>query len=431
MYVFEGDNVNEIFIKSVGRLIKNGENKTPRGLKTVELSPVMIRLYNPKNKFLFHPWRKLNPFSIVSELVWIVGGYGDVVFPAMFNKQLLKWVDDLDHWVKKGSVVLGQDGSISAFIRKDLDGVEFNAPYGKRIRKAGSGVDQLIQVMEELRKDPDSRRAVISLWNHDFDRLDRKTVDRPCNFSLIFKITEKKLNLTVINRSNDILLGLFNVNIPIFTSIQEMVGAMLGVEVGEYYHFTNSFHMYLDHPLTKQMKLNFNEDKYGYIESLAKAERFIPFHYYKEDEKFFEDGRKKDKEVTEYTTNKTPISKHVYLNDCQNMWHDIKNNRSTKQLRVSGSNFRRYTLDYLRAYLDMQKAKSDVEKDGVLVKLVSSDLKYYNTDWEILAFMMLYHRVISRMGWCTNAVNIFKSIGPLNYDIALTIRENERDYESA
>lgn len=425
MYIFEGDNVNEIFIKSVGRLIKNGEITNPRGLKTVELSPVVIRLYNPKNKFLFHPWRKLNPFSIISELVWILGGNGDVVFPALFNKQLLKWVDNFDLLVKNKAITVDTNGVVTKFNRKMLEKIEFNAPYGVRIRRAGHGrnVDQLTHVIEELKKDKDSRRAVISLWNHDFDRLDKVTADRPCNFSLIFKIVDSKLNLTVINRSNDILLGLFNVNIPIFTSIQEIVAIMLNVKVGEYYHFTNSFHMYLDHPMTKQMKLNFEEDRFGYVESLSKAERFIPFHYYKEEGRFFERGMLKSKEASILVTQNTFISKISYLTDCQNIWYDIMKNKNINNLKMNSSMFRNYTLKFLKTYMDIQKSEVNSEKKAHILSLFTNKNHFYNTDWEILAFMMYWKKLCNEADFATGAVEL-KSLGALWYDIALTMREH-------
>ena len=80
------------------------------------------------------------------------------------------------------------------------------------------------------------------------DHISVATKDRPCNDLLMFKIRDGKLNLTVINRSNDITLGLFNVNIIQFTTIQQAMAHLLGVDLGVYRHVSDSFHMYTDEP---------------------------------------------------------------------------------------------------------------------------------------------------------------------------------------
>jgi len=121
-----------------------------------------------------------------------------------------------------------------------------NSAYGARIFKThpriGNGnIVQWDYVKEELRKDPDSRRAVIHIRTPSDSILDSKDV--PCTLSLQFFIRENKLSLHVSMRSSDIILGLAY-DVPAFTTIQEILANELGVELGEYVHTSNSLHCY-------------------------------------------------------------------------------------------------------------------------------------------------------------------------------------------
>jgi hypothetical protein len=96
-------------------------------------------------------------------------------------------------------------------------------------------------VKEELRKDPDSRRAVIHIRTPD-DSL-HAVKDVPCTLALQFFIREGKLHLHVNMRSSDIILGIAY-DVPAFTMMQEVMANELGVDLGEYVHTSNSLHCY-------------------------------------------------------------------------------------------------------------------------------------------------------------------------------------------
>lgn len=90
-----------------------------------------------------------------------------------------------------------------------------------------------------------------------------------CNTSLDFKLRDNKLDLTVFNRSNDIIWGFSGVNLFIFTYLQEVIANTLNVELGKYYHISNSMHLYenmykrADLILKNYSKWNFY-DEYNY-----------------------------------------------------------------------------------------------------------------------------------------------------------------------
>ena len=118
------------------------------------------------------------------------------------------------------------------------DGETVNSAYGYRIGKQ-FGFNQWEYVKELLKKDPNTRQAVI----HIKDASNKPTKDTPCTVSLQFLLRDDKLNLTVYMRSNDIWLG-FPYDVFSFTCLQILMANELDVEIGEYTHIAGSLHLY-------------------------------------------------------------------------------------------------------------------------------------------------------------------------------------------
>lgn len=109
--------------------------------------------------------------------------------------------------------------------------------YGPRV------MPQLARVIDILKRTPNSRQAVISVWRpNDLDMIG-KTNDLPCTLSMQFYIRNGRLHLTVTMRSNDIWLGM-PYDIFAFTCIQRLVASELGISVGAYIHSAGSLHLY-------------------------------------------------------------------------------------------------------------------------------------------------------------------------------------------
>jgi thymidylate synthase len=104
--------------------------------------------------------------------------------------------------------------------------------------------NQLDFIIDELTKKPNSRRAVITIYDgkdhqmHEFDT--------PCTLNIVFNITNDKLNMSVLMRSNDLWFGFCN-DQYCFSKLQEMVALKLNLEIGWYYHFSNNLHIYDKH----------------------------------------------------------------------------------------------------------------------------------------------------------------------------------------
>ena len=118
----------------------------------------------------------------------------------------------------------------------DKDG-NVNSNYGYQWERG----KQLDYVTEELKKNPQSRRASISIYDAK-DRHNFKN-DTPCTYAINFYILDNKLNMSVMMRSNDLWFGFCN-DQYCFSKLQELISKRLSLDVGTYYHFANNLHLY-------------------------------------------------------------------------------------------------------------------------------------------------------------------------------------------
>jgi thymidylate synthase len=118
-----------------------------------------------------------------------------------------------------------------------MDGGTFHGAYGPRIRQ------QMPLVIERLRKDPDTRQAVVTIWDPAKDLLEDGLHDYPCTLGFQFVIRNGRLSMITTMRSNDVWWGLAH-DIFQFTQLQMTVANVLGIPYGTYYHRSNSLHAY-------------------------------------------------------------------------------------------------------------------------------------------------------------------------------------------
>lgn len=135
---------------------------------------------------------------------------------------------------------------------RDTDG-GFNSNYGQYIfRGLLRGSDhgsQFDWVVDELKRDPDSRRACIVLLNRHHLRQDN--VDVVCTYAMSFRIRQNRLNMSVSMRSNDVIFGMTN-DVFCFSMLHEMLLVFLqshypDLRLGEYTHKVDSLHVYQRH----------------------------------------------------------------------------------------------------------------------------------------------------------------------------------------
>ena len=120
------------------------------------------------------------------------------------------------------------------------DGITNNSAYGYILFKKYN-FNQLEQIIELLKNDNSSRRAVLNISDPTINRITTK--DMQCTIAIQFLIRKNKLNMTVYMRSNDVYFG-FPYDYIFFETIHQYISEKLNVNVGKYTHIVTSLHMY-------------------------------------------------------------------------------------------------------------------------------------------------------------------------------------------
>lgn len=220
-----GRNVNDVFTDAVWYMRTLGTEcleHSRGGPVLVAPGPVVSEYRAPWERVLFDKRRDANPTFHLMESIWMLAGCEDVDWLLPFNSGMAKYAND---GILRGA-------------------------YGARWRK-GFGVDQIRNVVNELRRDYKTRRAVISMWDPRQD-MDPTLLDVPCNTTVYFDLRGGKLNMTVCCRSNDMFWGCYGANVVHFSILQEYVAGFLGAPMGVYRQFSNNFHIYTELPLWQE-----------------------------------------------------------------------------------------------------------------------------------------------------------------------------------
>lgn len=210
---------------ALDRLFKIGVRRESRNGPVLQLrGPTLLCYERPLERVVFWPERNANPFFHVMESVWMLAGRNDVELPAKYAASIARYSDD---------------------------GRTFNGAYGYRWREAfgkGRKFDQLTLIARRLKNNPDCRRQVLSMWDPETDlNKASHSKDVPCNTHAYFSRDERgRLDMTVCNRSNDLVWGCLGANVVHFSYLLEYMAGLIGCEVGSYCQFTNNLHGYLD-----------------------------------------------------------------------------------------------------------------------------------------------------------------------------------------
>lgn len=226
--------VQHAFVANLKAVMLEGNAIAPRGMETRELLMHSFKIAEPAKRMIISKARGGNPFAQMAEAVWVLAGRNDLDWLETYIPQCKKWSDDGKTW---------------------------RAGYGPRLRQwNGVGhvsprympphwdvpIDQIRQVYNKLRQDPDTRQAVITLWDPAEDWV-MGSKDYPCNNWLHFIIRNHKLHLNVVVRSNDAVYGFSHADFFIWSILQDAMASWLNVGVGTMTWNTTSFHVYERH----------------------------------------------------------------------------------------------------------------------------------------------------------------------------------------
>ena len=217
--MFSGRTVSETLPVIAKELLHPGDETGSRNGRVMEFLNPQIQITEPFRREILTEGRGANVFAQIAETLWVLEGRNDIEWLSAYLPRAKDYSDD--------------------------DGISWRGGYGPRIRGFRAGEDQLEHVVKMLKNDPLSRRAVISIYNPDIDMEDGK--DIPCNDFLQFQSRLGELHLTVTVRSNDLFWGWSGINAFEWSTLQEIVASLLGIEVGPITFNIGSLHLYERH----------------------------------------------------------------------------------------------------------------------------------------------------------------------------------------
>jgi thymidylate synthase len=243
------------------RVLDEGVRKEDRtGTGTISVFGHQMR-FDLQNGFPLLTTKKLHLKSIIHELLWFIKGSTNVKY--LQDNGVRIW----NEWAK-------EDGELGP-----IYGYQWRSwPDGQ-----GGHIDQLRQVIEEIQKNPDSRRHIVSAWN--VGQLNDMQLP-PCHILFQFYVADGKLSCQLYQRSADIFLGV-PFNIASYALLTLMMAQVTNLEPGDFVHTLGDSHIYLNH--IEQVKLQ-----------LTRAPRHLPTMTINPDVKSIDDFKYEDFKLSDY-----------------------------------------------------------------------------------------------------------------------------------
>ncbi|MBR5607153.1 MAG: thymidylate synthase, partial [Bacteroidaceae bacterium] len=217
------------YLDLLNRILSEGTRKEDRtGTGTISVFGHQMR-FNLEEGFPLLTTKKLHLKSIIYELLWFLQGNTNVKYLQ-------------DHGVRIWNEWADENG-------------ELGPVYGHQWRSwpdyNGGVIDQISNVVEQIKKNPDSRRLIVSAWN--VAEVDSMALP-PCHTLFQFYVADGKLSLQLYQRSADTFLGV-PFNIASYALLLQMMAQVTGLKPGEFVHTTGDTHVYTNHLEQVQLQL--------------------------------------------------------------------------------------------------------------------------------------------------------------------------------
>lgn len=211
-------------------VLNNGVKKTDRtGTGTVSVFGYQMR-FNLQDGFPLLTTKKLHTKSILHELLWFLKG--DTNIQYLKENGVSIW----DEWADEN----GNLGPVYGSQWRSWKGSE------------GQTIDQISELIDQIKKTPDSRRLIVSAWNvADVPKMKLP----PCHLLFQFYVANGKLSCQLYQRSADIFLGV-PFNIASYAFLVHMVAQATDLQVGDFVHTFGDAHLYLNHIEQAQLQLS-------------------------------------------------------------------------------------------------------------------------------------------------------------------------------
>jgi thymidylate synthase len=222
------------YLDLLDHVIKTGTEKKDRtGTGTISVFGYQMR-FNLEEGFPLLTTKKLHLKSIIHELLWFISG--DTNTKYLNDNGVRIW----NEWADNN----GNLGPVYGYQWRSWQADEENK------------IDQLLNVVNSIKKSPDSRRHIVSAWN--VSDLDKMALP-PCHLMFQFYVAEGRLSCQLYQRSADIFIGV-PFNIASYSLLTLMVAQVTGLKPGDFVHTFGDAHIYLNH--INQVKFQLTREPY-------------------------------------------------------------------------------------------------------------------------------------------------------------------------
>ena len=245
----------------VQHIIDNGYWKDDRtGTGTYSVFGYQMR-FNLEAGFPLVTTKKLFTKAIIHELLWFLNGDSNIQYLCQNGVRI--WDDWPFATYKKSAEYAGED--IKAFAQRVATDEAFakqwgelGPVYGYQWRSwptpSGGSVDQIANLIQQIKTNPNSRRLIVSAWNVPY--IDTMALP-PCHTMFQFYVLNGKLSCQLYQRSADVFLGV-PFNIASYALLTMMVAQVTGLGLGDFVHTFGDVHLYSNH--LEQAKLQLSRD---------------------------------------------------------------------------------------------------------------------------------------------------------------------------
>ena len=261
----------EQYLDLLKEINSNGVRKDDRtGTGTISIFGHQMR-FDLTEGFPLVTTKKVNFNSILHELLWFIKGDTNIEYLVKNNVNIWNewpfqsWLEKTGQsenlimhspeWKEKLTEFIGLVKTDSVFAEKYGD---LGPVYGKQWRDF-EGIDQLNQVVEDLKDNPNSRRHIVSAWNPREIPIMIKSGLPPCHTLFQFYVSDGKLSCQLYQRSADVFLGV-PYNIASYALLTYMMASVTNLDVGEFIHSLGDTHIYLNH--TDQVEEQLRREPY-------------------------------------------------------------------------------------------------------------------------------------------------------------------------
>ncbi|MCG8339940.1 MAG: thymidylate synthase [Cytophagales bacterium] len=209
------------YLDLVQHILAHGIEKTDRtGTGTISIFGYQMR-FNLAEGFPLVTTKKMHLKSIIYELLWFLKGDTNIQYLHKHNVTI--W----DEWADEQGAL----GPIYGYQWRSWPTAE------------GKSIDQITQVIDRIKKHPNSRRLLVSAWN--VGEIEKMALP-PCHILFQFYVAAQKLSCQLYQRSADVFLGV-PFNIASYALLTMMIAQVCGLALGDFVHTLGDAHLYLNH----------------------------------------------------------------------------------------------------------------------------------------------------------------------------------------